>query len=109
MCGGRLPLTINGKPAEIDFFDGWWPTTYTSSTAFSTEQDLTGASSETNGSVVLSQQPVLLTSVSLPSAAAPVFSPAPGTYSSAQSVTISTSTPSSTLYYTTDGSTPTSS
>src|SRR4051812_34067608 len=38
---------------------------------FSTEQDLTGASSETNGSVVLSQQPVLLTSVSLPSAAAP--------------------------------------
>jgi Chitobiase/beta-hexosaminidase C-terminal domain len=38
---------------------------------------------------------------------APTFSPAGGTYSSAQMVTISTATPSATIYYTTDGSTPT--
>ena len=42
-------------------------------------------------------------------AGAPVFSPAGGTYSSAQTVTISTTTPSATIYYTTNGSTPTTS
>jgi hypothetical protein len=41
--------------------------------------------------------------------AAPAFSPAAGTYASAQSVTISDSTPGTTIYYTTDGSTPTTS
>lgn len=40
-------------------------------------------------------------------ASAPVFSPAGGTYSSAQSVTISTSTTGASIRYTTDGSTPT--
>ena len=40
---------------------------------------------------------------------APIFSPAPGNYSSAQSITISTTTPNSTIYYTTDGTTPTTS
>lgn len=39
---------------------------------------------------------------------APVFSPAAGTYATAQSVTIASATPSATIYYTTDGSTPTS-
>ncbi len=42
-----------------------------------------------------------------PAAATPSFSPAPGTYSSPQSVTISDATAGSTIYYTTDGSTPT--
>src|SRR5882724_10552131 len=40
-------------------------------------------------------------------AATPTFSPVAGTYSSTQNVTISCTTPSSTIYYTTDGSTPT--
>jgi hypothetical protein len=40
-------------------------------------------------------------------AAAPVFSPAPGTYTSAQTVTIGTATPSATIYYTTNGTVPT--
>jgi hypothetical protein len=42
-------------------------------------------------------------------AATPTFSPAPGTYTSVQTVTISGSTPGSTIYYTTDGTTPTTS
>jgi hypothetical protein len=40
-------------------------------------------------------------------ASTPTFSPTAGTYASAQSVTISDSTAGSTIYYTTDGSTPT--
>lgn len=40
-------------------------------------------------------------------AATPSFSPEGGTYNSAQSVTILDTTPNATIYYTTDGSTPT--
>jgi hypothetical protein len=39
----------------------------------------------------------------------PTFSPAPGTYTSNQTVAITDSTPNSTIYYTTDGSAPTTS
>ncbi|ARB90967.1 immunoglobulin I-set domain protein [Legionella longbeachae] len=45
--------------------------------------------------------------VNLPPAATPTFSPAGGTYSSTQNVSISTTTPSATIHYTTDSSTPT--
>lgn len=41
-------------------------------------------------------------------ASAPLMSPPAGTYASAQSVTLSTSTPNGSIRYTTDGSTPTS-
>ena len=40
-------------------------------------------------------------------AAQPGFSPAPGSYSSSQSVTISDATPNSTIYYTTNNTNPT--
>jgi sugar lactone lactonase YvrE len=43
----------------------------------------------------------------LPSAATPAFSPAGGSYTSAQSVTISSATTGASIYYTTNGSTPT--
>jgi hypothetical protein len=43
---------------------------------------------------------------SLPATAIPAFSPAAGTYSVAQSVTISDTTPGAVIYYTTDGTTP---
>jgi hypothetical protein len=46
---------------------------------------------------------------SAPAAATPAFSPAPGTYSSAQQVTISTATSGATIYYTKDGTAPTTS
>ena len=46
---------------------------------------------------------------SLPVASAPTFSPAAGTYTAAQSVTISDATSDTTIYYTTNGGTPTSS
>jgi hypothetical protein len=43
-----------------------------------------------------------------PAAAVPQFSPPPGTYSTSQTVTFTDTTPASTMYYTLDGSDPTS-
>ncbi len=45
--------------------------------------------------------------LNLPPAAAPVFTPAAGAYTSAQTVTITSATPGTTFRYTTDGSMPT--
>jgi len=45
-------------------------------------------------------------SVTLPVAATPTFSPAAGTYTSAQDVTISSTTSGASIYYTTDGTDP---
>src|SRR5207302_1980227 len=45
--------------------------------------------------------------INLPQAATPTFSPTGGTYASAQSVTLSDTTTGATIYYTTNGSTPT--
>ena len=42
-------------------------------------------------------------------ATAPIFSPSPGTYSNSVNVTLSNSTPAAAMYYTVDGSTPTTS
>ncbi len=45
--------------------------------------------------------------ISIPQAATPTFAPGGGTYSSAQTVTVGTITPSGTIYVTQDGTTPT--
>jgi hypothetical protein len=49
----------------------------------------------------------LIVTLEATAVATPAFSPAAGTYSSAQTVTISDSTSGSTIYYTTNGTTPT--
>ena len=45
--------------------------------------------------------------INLPAAAAPTFSPAPGTFTAAQSVMLADTTTGASIYYTTNGSTPT--
>jgi hypothetical protein len=47
--------------------------------------------------------------INLPVVATPTFTPPAGTYVTSQTVTIATTTPSSTIYYTVDGTTPTTS
>jgi hypothetical protein len=56
-----LPVTINGSPAQLKFFDGYQTTT-TQSTSFAFQQNLAGVTSPTGGNVTLSQQPILLSS-----------------------------------------------
>lgn len=59
------------------------------------------------GNVSIGGTTLIGASTGTPTAATPVASPGAGTYSSAQSVTLTTSTSGATICYTTDGSTPT--
>lgn len=62
-----------------------------------------------NGLVTVSKVEYYYVSGGNPSCATPTFSPEAGTYTSAQNVEISTTTNGATIYYTTDGSDPTTS
>jgi hypothetical protein len=59
------------------------------------------------GLVTGSTQTVSLAGTGIPLAAAPTFSPAAGTYSTTQSVALSDATAGAAIYYTTNGTTPT--
>ena len=62
-----------------------------------------------NGKVYVGTQSAVAAFGEFTTAIAPVLNPAPGTYASAQSVTLSDSTPGAVIHYTTNGTTPTAS
>ena len=108
-------VTISDSAAGATIYyttNGSAPTT--SSTVYS--GPITVSSSETIEAIAAEKgqidSPVATASYTIggqPTLPAPTFSPAAGTYSSSQSVSISDTTAGTTIYYTTDGSTPTTS
>ena len=83
----NIPATVGGNTANVGFTAG------------------TGGLTATQEIVTWTYT----TNTGLPTASTPTFSPAPGNYTAPQSVTLSDTTPGATIYYTTDGSTPTTS
>ena len=110
---GTQPVTLSDVSAGVTIYyttDGSTPTT--SSSVYSAP--ITVNSSKTiNAIAALSgwtNSPVATASYTMNGALPPpTFSPAAGTYTSAQSVTISDATSGTTIYYTTNGTTPTTS
>ncbi len=89
--------------------DGTTPTTASAQyagaitvSATTTIKAMAAASGDTNSAVSSATY-----TISKPTAAAPTFAPAAGTYTTAQSVTLADTTAGATIYYTTDGTTPT--
>ncbi len=83
----NIPATVGGNTANVGFTAG-------------------------TGGLTATQEIVswtYTTSAGLPTASTPTFSPAPGTYTASQSVSLSDITSGATIYYTIDGSTPTTS
>jgi hypothetical protein len=101
---------ILATPVVLPFNYSWDTTTTTNCThtisAIAT--DANGFTSVSpNLAVTVNNGPPNCGGAPPPTAAAPVFSPAGGTYTSAQNVTLTSSTSGASIRYTTDGSTPT--
>jgi hypothetical protein len=100
-AGATIYYTTNGTTPTTSSTQYTGPITVSST---ETLQAIAVAPGDTNSAVASAAYTINLT---LPSVSTPTFSPAGGTYSSAQPVTISDPTSDATIYYTTNGATPT--
>jgi hypothetical protein len=101
--GATIYYTINGTTPGTSSTEYSGPITVSSTTTLEAIAVATGDTDSTVASAVYTITPLL------PSVTTPTFSPAAGTYTSAQSVTISDATSGATIYYTTNGTPPTTS
>jgi len=104
---GSVIFSVDGVTAATVALSGTGSATYSASTlAVGTHTILAnygGSSSFSASSGTLTE------TISQAQASAPAFSPAVGSYSTSQTVTLSDATSGATIHYTTDGSTPTAS
>ena len=109
---GAVQLSTSTLPSGISVTFSPTSTSTTSTATFSVTSSVATGSVPitiigTSGS--LTQTAAVTLTVNSPETANPVFSPAAGTYTSAQTVSISDTTPNAIIYYTLDGTTPTTS
>lgn len=104
--GATICYRVNGTPgATTAGTCDPGSTTYSGPVNVATSQTLNAIATQVgkSNSVIATASYV----INLPVAVAPVFSPTPGNYASGQAVTMSSTTPSSSIYFTQDGTTPT--
>jgi hypothetical protein len=106
--GTTLTMTITDMVTSATWTNSWTiniPSTIGSNTAYVGFTGATGAYTASQKILTWS----FVSSATSSAAATPTFSPVTGTYTSAQTVTISDGTSGTTIYYTTNGATPTTS
>ncbi|HKB90807.1 MAG TPA: chitobiase/beta-hexosaminidase C-terminal domain-containing protein, partial [Opitutaceae bacterium] len=116
---GQMSLTVDGTAVggTLDQYaaTSTWPTTTFGNVTFGTSgthllrMTVTGRNSSSSNYYLSADIFIFVVQNAPPPPAAPTFNPTAGTYSSAQSVTISDTTSGASIYYTTNGSTPTTS
>ena len=113
--GSTWTYLVGGTSSAVQFNNAAWHGSYsTSYVNISKTVSLTNVTQlkikiEATANSLYCQSFQLTYTAAAAAVATPTFSPAAGTYEEAQSVTISCATAGTTIYYTTDGSTPTSS
>lgn len=106
---GNVTFTIDGKNVGTETLNSAGRAAH-STKSLTLGKHTIKAAYAGNADYTASPSSVLTETIVLPQAAAPIFSPAVGTFKSAQQVTLSDKTPGARIHYTTDGkTTPTSS